>query len=132
VERVRHDDAVEIREIEPPREVGDADVQLGLRHSGNEGASQLGECRAISIDRVDDPVRTEQIRERKGERAGTRTEVSPRAALALRHAAREQGDMVGVVHDEPSSLSRQPSVESASVTGPSASMPTRIAVPNRP
>jgi hypothetical protein len=80
---------------------------------------------------VDDTVRTDEVREGERECAGSRAQIGPRPALVLRDAAREKGDVVGVVQ-EPISLSRQPSVESASVTGPSASRVTSMAAPNRP
>ena len=132
VERVRHHDTVEVREIEPSREVGILDAQLGLRHRRDEPAPQLRECGTIAIDRVDDAVRTDEIGEGERERARSRAQVCPRAAFALGDAASEKSDVVRVVHGEPSSLSRQPSVESARVTGPSASRRTSIVAPNRP
>jgi len=77
-------------------------------------------------------VRADEVgkREREGSRAGAK--IGPSAALALRDATRQERDVVLMVHDDPSSLSRQPSVESARVTGPSASSLTSIVAPNRP
>src|SRR5438309_3944517 len=130
VQRVGHDDAVEIGKIEPPREVSCAGAQRGLRHRGDESAPELRERGAVAIDRVDHPMRADEIGQCERERTGTGAEIRPGAAFALRYTARQHGDVIGVIH--PSSLSRQPSVESARVTGPSASRRTTIAAPNRP
>ena len=120
MKRVRHNDPVEIGQLEPSREVGSVDAQLSLRHGRHKRGSQLRERGAIAIDRVDDSVRANEVGEREGERPAPGAQVRPRPTLALIDAARQEREMVRVVHDAPRSLSRQPSVESASVTGPSA------------
>ncbi len=132
MKRVRHNDPVELTELEAPGEVGDLDAQLRLRDRGDERGSQLCQRGAVAIDRVYDTVRADEVGKREGEGSRPRAEIGPCAALALRDATRQEGDVILVVHDDPSSLSRQPSVESASVTGPSASNLTSIVAPNRP
>ena len=78
-------------------------------------------------------MRSDQIGERERERTRSRTEVRPRPALVLSNAGSQQRDVVGVPHQlVPSSASRQASVARAMVTGPSASIVTRIAAPKRP
>src|SRR5258705_1184502 len=121
VQRVRHDDTIELGESEASREVGTLGAELGLRHRGDEGAAELGERSAIAIDRVDDPVWADEIRERQRERTRTGAEIRPVAALTLGYTPREKGDVVRVIY-KPSWHSRLPSVMIARGTDPSASM----------
>ena len=132
MKRVRHNDPVEVTELEAPGEVGHLDAQLRLRDRRDERGSQLCQRAAVAVDRVYDSVRADEVGKREGERSRPGPKIGPCAALALRDAARQERDVILVVHDDPSSLSRQPSVESASVTGPSASSLTSIVAPNRP
>src|SRR5438552_17847810 len=68
MKRVRHNDPVEIGQLEPSREVGSVDAQLSLRHGRHKRGSQLRERGAIAIDRADDSVRANEVGEREGER----------------------------------------------------------------
>ena len=96
VEAVRRNEAVERRERERPPEVGDERLDRDGREPCLDGLVVPLERPPIAIDRDDPPARTEQVRERKRERALPGTDVRPRPAGS--HGRPQQRDVVGVVH----------------------------------
>ncbi len=104
VQGVRHDDPVEIVEVEVPREVTDLSVDKCRRPTSCETCVrplELGQRAAIPVDGVNDRAWGKELGERERERAGTRSQVGPNNNLARALADNtipQQPDMVGVVH----------------------------------
>ena len=101
VERVRHDDPIERRQLERHREVGDERRDADARERVTERPYLNLKGAAVPIDRVDRAGRTEEVGEGEGERSLARPEVGPDLPGA-QHALLEQLDMVAVVHGDES------------------------------
>jgi hypothetical protein len=87
---------------------------------GGQGLGVLGQSSAISINGHDRAPGSEQIRERKGERARSGTDVGPR--LVGLYRVPKEGDMVGVVHPSKRPFARlerhDDGADDAQVAGP--------------
>lgn len=96
MQRVGHQDAVQSRKLERACEVGldVANVRRWKRRS--HPAMLLGQRASVPIDRHDRAATAEQIRQRKGERAGARAKVGP-GARPVRDTVTNQRDVIGVV-----------------------------------
>ena len=98
VQRVRHDDAVQIGEVQPACEVGDVRADLRLRHCGDERATKLRQRTAVPVDRVNHPMWPDEIGERECERTRTGAKIRPGPALVLPNSSGEKPNVIGVIH----------------------------------
>lgn len=97
VERVRHDDPIERRQLELHREVGNERHDADVRERVTEGPHLCLEGTAVPIDRVDRAGRTEEVSEGEGERPFAGPEVGPDPP-ASEDTLPDQPDVVAVLH----------------------------------
>lgn len=97
VQRVRHHDTIERRQIEVAGEIGGAVFDLRLWEAGRHLPLILSQRGSIFIDGDDLPVAIQQIGQREGERARPCSQIGP-SALKGGRAIPQQCDVIGVVH----------------------------------
>jgi hypothetical protein len=100
VQRVRHEDAVERRQIEWTGEIGLArmDGRPGRVARQQIALARDGPC--IAVDRVDDAFRPKQLAQCPGKIAGARPQVGP-GASRFRHTGAYQRYHLGSIHRRP-------------------------------
>jgi len=101
VERVRHDDPIERRQLERQREVGDERRDADVRERVTQRPHLNLKGAAVPIHRVDRAGRTEEVGERERERSFTRPEVCPDLP-APEDALPDQPDVDAMIHGDKS------------------------------
>ena len=97
VERVRHDDPIERRQLERHREVRDERRDGDVREGFTERPNLNLQSAAVPIDRVDRASRTEKVGKGERERSFSGPEVGP-GLPAPKDSLPEQTDVVSMVH----------------------------------
>src|ERR1019366_9797001 len=101
MERVRHDDSIERRQLERFREIADERHHADPRERVTERPELNLKGAGIPIDRVDRAGQTEQVGEGQGKGSFPGPKIGPGRPAAL-HAIPEQPDMVAMVHGDKS------------------------------
>src|SRR5438270_8344508 len=97
MQRVRHHDAIEWRQVEPLREIS---VEIGNARFGKAAAHRLflrSQRPAIPVHRIDLPHWANQVGKSQRKSASPRTEVCPRASGSC-YAFAQEKDMVVMIH----------------------------------
>jgi hypothetical protein len=96
MQRVRHQHAVERRQVEFARKVGVHIVDQPLRELIPQRRALLVERTRVPVNAVDCRVLVKHIRQRQRERATARAEIRPHAACIHSHA--NQIDVISMIH----------------------------------